>query len=279
MRGALVFSSLGCPSYNVDQIIGIASGCGYAGVSLRTVRGQNDLGSLEEFSPSRIGETRGRFEAAGIEVACVASGASFSSPDPGERRRQIETAGRYAEIARGLGSRYLRVFGGARAPGIGEEEGKDLIAEGLGAACDLAAERGIEVLLETHDSLSRGADAAEVVARADKPNLFILWDVLHSLRFGETLRETWGRIGPLVRHVHLKDASAYGPDGFDLVLLGRGRVPLREAVGLLFREGYEGSLEFEWEKGWHPEIPGPEIALPHAAGYLECLLGELSGRR
>ena len=31
---------------------------------------------------------------------------------------------------------------------------------------------------------------------------------------------------------------------------------------------YLGKLHFEWEKGWHPEIDGPEISLPHFSKYI-----------
>ena len=32
--------------------------------------------------------------------------------------------------------------------------------------------------------------------------------------------------------------------------------------------GYGGCLTFEWEKRWHPEIPGPEVAVPHFARFI-----------
>jgi sugar phosphate isomerase/epimerase len=45
------------------------------------------------------------------------------------------------------------------------------------------------------------------------------------------------------------------------VLAGRGLVPFGEVVSALRDIGYRGYASFEWEKYWHPEIEGPEIAL------------------
>jgi hypothetical protein len=35
--------------------------------------------------------------------------------------------------------------------------------------------------------------------------------------------------------------------------------------------GYDGYLTFEWEKRWHSEIPGPEVAIPHFARFIRAL--------
>jgi hypothetical protein len=45
-------------------------------------------------------------------------------------------------------------------------------------------------------------------------------------------------------------------------------VPVREMLGLLTAGGYPHWISVEWEKRWHPEITGPEVALPQ---HLELL--------
>jgi sugar phosphate isomerase/epimerase len=37
-----------------------------------------------------------------------------------------------------------------------------------------------------------------------------------------------------------------------------------EAVRVLREHGYHGFLTFEHEKRWHPNLPAPEEAFPHA---------------
>ena len=271
MELKLGFSSLGCPTYTVDQIVEAAKTFGYQGVSLRVVQGEMLLPSLSEFQPSTLPATKAKFDSVGATVLCVASGVKFTSADPVERENQLETAKKYLQIAAALGSPYVRIFGGPYPDGEDKAVVLERIVEGFRKACDFARPLGVSVLLETHDSFSRGKDAADLVRRVGKDNLFIVWDILHSLRFGESFEETWSHVGPWVRHVHLKDSTVYDEKAFDLVLLGRGRVPVQAAIELLVDHGYRGFFEFEWEKGWHPEIPGPEIAFPHGAGWLEGL--------
>ena len=31
---------------------------------------------------------------------------------------------------------------------------------------------------------------------------------------------------------------------------------------------FDGFVNFEWEKGWHPEIEEPDFAMPHFARYM-----------
>ena len=143
MELRLGFSSLGCPTYDVDQIVAAARTFGYKGVSLRTVRGESLLSSLDEFSPASIGATRAKFDGAGIEVLCVASGVRFTSPDPAERERQLGIAEQYFDIAIVLGSPYVRIFGG---PFPADQDRKLVlgwIVEGFCRACDLAKTRKV----------------------------------------------------------------------------------------------------------------------------------------
>jgi fatty-acyl-CoA synthase len=70
-----------------------------------------------------------------------------------------------------------------------------------------------------------------------------------------------------VINVHLKDARRTA-DGWQLVLLGEGDIPVEEGLRSLHAMGYDGYISVEWEKKWHPEIAEPEIAFPQ---YLRVL--------
>ena len=50
----LAFSSLSCPSCNVDELIRMARKYGYDGVELRTLENTINLWELEDFSPSML---------------------------------------------------------------------------------------------------------------------------------------------------------------------------------------------------------------------------------
>lgn len=273
----LSYSTLGSPNYDLDQVIAAATESGYTGVELRFLRGTVGLASLDEFAPEGIARTRENLESAGLEVACVDTSVRFTSPDPDERDRQLESARTYLRIASELRAPYIRVFGGPIPTDQDAAETTKLIADGLERAATAAEEFDVTVLLETHDTFSTGAQVAELLSNGMPDRFAILWDFLHSYRSGEDFTETYRILGDKVRHVHLKDSAEFSPTGFDLKLMGQGRLPVREFVAFLTKVGYDGYVSFEWEKAWHPEIEEPEVALPQYADYMTRLLAELAG--
>ncbi len=76
--------------------------------------------------------------------------------------------------------------------------------------------------------------------------------------------------------VHVKDARRRD-DGWELVPLGEGEVPVRESLAALHAAGYDGWLTFEWEKRWHPELAAPEAALPRDGEILKRWLARPAG--
>jgi sugar phosphate isomerase/epimerase len=268
----LAFSTLGCPLYSIDEIIAMAERNQYEGVGIRTVRGKSMLTDLEEFSPKGIAETAKKFKKAGLAVSCVMSGVRFTSPEAEERKTQLKIAEAYIEIAVLLESPYVRIFGGPIKPEMNEKETLDRIIEGFRKAGDLAQGRGVLLLIETHDSFATGKKTRALLDAVKHPGIAVVWDILHTIRFGETLQETWDAVGDWVKDVHIKDSLKFSPESFDLKLPGKGILPIHEAVKLLREKGWDEWLTFEWEKGWHPEIEEPEVAIPFYADYMRTLL-------
>ena len=53
--------------------------------------------------------------------------------------------------------------------------------------------------------------------------------------------------------------------------MGEGDVP-HERIFRQLKEGdFDGYFSLEWEKRWHPEIPGPEIAFPNYVEFMRNL--------
>lgn len=268
------FSTLGCPAYSVEQVAAMARDNNYDGVEIRFIRGVVDLTTLEEFTPARIAETRKVFDDAGVEVSAIDTSVRFTSADPDERAAQRELAKINCELADALGARYLRVFGGPVPDGVDADECAARIAEGLGQVADDTWSAGVQTLLETHDDFSTSAEVLPLLQQSSD-RLGVLWDFLHSYRKGELAEQTWAALGDRIKQVHVKDASTATADGFDLVLTGTGTVPLGSAVSVLINAGFEGYVDFEWEKAWHPEIEEPEVAIPHFRTALDKIIAEL----
>ncbi len=268
----LGFSTIACPDYDVDRIVALAGETGLEGIEIRFLRGTVDLTSLDELSPARIAETRRRFEDAGLRVVVVGTGVRMNSLDPAQRGQQTAAARTNLAIAQGLGTPYLRVFGGPIPRDQDHERTLDAIATGLGAVADMTAAEGVECILETHDDFCTSASVLDLYRRGASDRLGVLWDTLHSHRFGETADATWAALGPRIRHVHVKDSVKADASGFDFALTGEGTVPVGSFLDVLRRADWDGYVHFEWEKGWHPEIADADVAVPHFARVVRGLL-------
>ncbi len=273
----LGFSTLGSPAWTLEQVVDGASRYGFDGIELRMIRGEVELRKLPEFAPNRLEDARKLVRDAGLEVFCVDTSLRLGALAGNKRAEQLDEAETMFTIAQGLGAPYTRVFAGeleGRAP---TQADFPLFREQLATFAELAQSFGVKVLLETHDTCSTGRSVADLWASGSSEiPAGVLWDVLQSYRHGESFAETLSAVGERTELVHIKDSGELSPDAFDLKLIGEGVIPIREAVAQLQARGYDGYLSLEWEKGWHPELEEPEVALPHYVQAMRRILSEVA---
>jgi len=272
----LAFSTLGCPDWELREIVAAARNWGYDGVELRAVGGSLDLLDLAEFAPAQLATTRAYFEDAGIEICCVDTSCAFHSADQNERGNQVKIALGHADLAARLGASLIRVFPDRIQAGAEREATRDWIVTSL---CDVAERLpdGVNVALETHGDFARAEYAAEIVTLANHPQVKLIWDVANSVAAGDDIQHAARVVQPYLAHVHLRDARPVaGSEHWLPVLAGVGRVSFAEAVAALGELNYDGFVSFEWEKYWHPEIEAPGVALPDFIDAIRKLVGESS---
>jgi len=272
----LAFSTLGCPNWELREIVATARNLGYDGVELRAVGGTLDLLGRAEFAPAQLAATRASFEEAGLEICCVDTSCVFHSTDASERANQIKIALAHAEMAAKLGAALIRVFPDKIESGARREETRDWIAASLRELAEGTPD-GVEIGLETHGDFARAEYAAEIVSLANHPKVRLIWDVANSAAAGDEIQHAARVVQPHLAHVHLRDAKPVaGSEHWLPVLAGDGRVSFAEAVATLGALNYDGFVSFEWEKFWHPEIEEPEIALPDFINAIRELVGDRS---
>ncbi|UCC68222.1 MAG: sugar phosphate isomerase/epimerase [Armatimonadota bacterium] len=262
----LGFSTLGCAEWGLGEIVEAARTNEYEGVELRHYEGSLELAKVIADSPGGPKEFRRRFEEAGVEICCVDTSLVLT-----DRESRASDGIPLLDLAWDLAAPYLRVFGGDVPEGESREDCLKRAAEKLSHLGKLAAERGLRTLLETHDAFSTGAEVAELLDAVSEEGTGALWDLHHPVRMGEPVAETARLLARRTFHTHVKDSK----EGGGYALLGEGDIPLAALVKSLHQAGYTGYLCLEWERAWHPELAGPEVAFPQAAGYLSDLLAEL----
>lgn len=256
----LSFSTLGCPAWTLERIIEAAREYGYDALELRGLQDEMDLPLAAPFLPANRKESHRRITDAGLQVCCVDSSGVVA-------KGNLDHVKAHAELARDLGSPFVRVFGGELPSDVPRATAIERAAATLRDFGDAAQQAGVCIVLETHDAFSMGRCVAELLDAAQHPAVFALWDLHHPFRQGESLPETYGFLKDSVRHTHVKDSrnGAY-------TLMGEGDVPLLPMLDLLLDGGYDSPISLEWEKRWKPELPEPEVALPQCAAVLRAYL-------
>lgn len=281
------FSTLACPDWTWHDVLRHGPEYGYDGVELRLLSRETDLLKIADLAPSQLPTRRRELQEAGFRVAGLASSVHFDDREPSGRALQQQIGRKYIDLAVELGAEFIRVFGDV-LPAESEPAARSAmmrqVADGLHELGEAAASAGVQILLETHGDFSATPPAVEAMRLANHPQVGLVWDTHHPWRFhAEPLADTWSMLRPWVRHTHWKDsvtlpgaatsteahaaASAAaalmgGHRHADYVLFLGGEFPARECLRLLLEGGYRGWHSLEWEKMWHPELLGPEIALP-----------------
>src|SRR5262245_20113235 len=127
----LAFSTLGCPNWQLSQIVETAGRLGYDGVELRALGGTLDLLDRFEFMSRNIITTRKQFADRNLEVCCVDTSCNFHTTDRTERSVQVDSALKHAELAAELRAPLIRVFPDKIQSGATREETRDYIVESL----------------------------------------------------------------------------------------------------------------------------------------------------
>ena len=272
----LAFSTLGCPDWGLDTMIGAARRFGYEGIELRAIGGSLDLLSRAEFTAPQLALTRAYLNDEGIEICCVDTSCTFHSPDASERANQVRIALDHAELAAKLGAPLIRVFPDKIQPGAQREETRDWIVECLRAVAECIPD-GVDVALETHGDFARAEAAAEIVKLANDLRVKLIWDVANSVAAGDTIEDAGRVVQPYLAHIHLRDAKpVIGSEHWLPVLAGNGRVSFGKALVAIRELNYDGYVSFEWEKYWRPEIEEPEVALPDFINAIRNLVEDRS---
>jgi sugar phosphate isomerase/epimerase len=269
----IAFSTLAFPDATFARAVALGSSWGYTGVELRLMDGELIDPSMPAAARAAVRRTA---SAAGLPIVAVDSSIRLTDDHPDRELRQ------FLELASDWESPLVRVFGGALPgggrPGDAADRRARLAAAArvLETAAGVAERLGVAIGVETHDSFSSARVVAELLALVESPSVGAVWDSHHPHRMGERPPEIYADLGSRLLLAQVKDArrAPERADGWQLVLLGEGEVPVREMLTVLAAGGYPGWISVEWEKRWHREIEEPEVALPQHLALLGAWMNE-----
>lgn len=260
----LSFSTLGCPDWTFEKIVNFAKENGYDGIEIRTIQREMDLPKRAEFnSPEKIAETRKLIKDKEVKIVNLGASSSLHHSNPAERKKNIDEAKQFIDLADQLNCPYIRVFPNDFPKDQDRNATIDLISKGLLELGDYAKGSHVTVLLESHGQVVKSDDLETIMRAAEHEHVGLIWDIVNMWAVTkEPPRGVYQKLKKYIRHTHIKDLNTVnGKEQY--TLLGKGETPIFEAIDDLYKNGYSGYYSFEWEKLWHPEIAEPEIALAH----------------
>lgn len=259
----LSFSTIACPDWTLKQVIDSAVLHGYTALELRGIKREMDLTKAPEFStPESMKATLALMKEKGLKFVNLGASTALHMPEGPVRGKHMKEAKSFIDLAQQINCPYVRVFPNDFPKDQDRTKTIEYVATGLLELGQYAKERNVSVLLETHGAFSHSDDILKTMQAAEHPNIGLIWDISNMwTKTKEAPSVVYKRLKKYIRHTHIKDAKLLPGDKLQYVFLGKGDVPIFEAIDILAKDGYKGYYSFEWEKLWHPEIAEPELAL------------------
>ncbi|MGH2617324.1 MAG: sugar phosphate isomerase/epimerase family protein [Thermomicrobiales bacterium] len=178
---------------------------------------------------------------------------------PAQREYALDYARASLRLAQEVGAYGLTMQSGiepARGEWLDVARG---VANDLRTIGDLAADLGLELTLELHKSMlmATGQEAVALMALVDHPAVGVAIDPSHATYAGEDMAQIARALGPLVKHVHLRDGR-----GKDIMIVpGDGDVDFGDLAAALSEIGYDraAAIELEYDDARAPEVR-PDLA-------------------
>jgi sugar phosphate isomerase/epimerase len=106
----LSFSTLGCPDWSFDTIVNFAATNGYDGIEIRGIQRQMNLPECPVFSVGKISDTVKLVKDKGLKIVNLGASSELHHSDAAERKKNLDDARAFIDLAQQLHCPYIRVF-------------------------------------------------------------------------------------------------------------------------------------------------------------------------
>lgn len=252
----LAVSTLPCKEWSLEKTLRICKENGIQGLELRL--GLNSWSDIH-MSKDRSQKITEQIAECGMEITDLGTSVVISSYSE-TALEELETCMALAGRLRTKGLRimlgHFRELWSQKIP----EPDYEGICKWLERADQSAGTAGTRIWIETHNEFATGSTLKRLFTDCSLKNTRLLWDVLHPLEQGESVKETYNHVKDHLAHVHIKDGRPWeNPDKADwkYTEIGVGIVPIKAVIEQLTQDGYNGYYSLEWESLWREEIKGP----------------------
>jgi hypothetical protein len=248
---------LGAVTYNVlanmdlETVIKTLETTGFSAVELRTGHKHGVEPALT--APQREA-VKARFNRSKVRLLSFGTTCEFHSPDPAERKRQVEIGKSFIQLAHDTGAWGIKV----RPNGMPKEVPRETTIANIGAGLRELGEfgqgYGIEIWLEVHGNPTSAPPTCAAIMQATKHNnVGLCWNSNPGDVVNGSVRQSFDLLRPWLKSCHINELQS----GY----------PYRELFALMQKSKYD-----RWTLCECPESPQPERFL----AYYKALWTELN---
>lgn len=261
------FSTLGCPDWTFSEMVSTAKDLGLDAIEIRGIENEVFAPFAKPFREENIAKTIDFLNKKNIKISLLATGACVGVASHIESA--FGEAMVYTDLASKLGVKFIRIM----ITNKPQAEPADFVAAvfAFQRICDYAEKKGVIPLIETNGILAESSVMKEFMEKVNRNNSGVLWDIHHPYRyFNETAEQTYSNIGKYIKYVHIKD-SVFEDGNVKYKMLGKGDVPVKEALSLLKDNNYDSYITLEWVKRWCPDLEDAGIVFSHFSNFTSTI--------
>ena len=219
--GAVTYQVL--QGMDLETVINTLEAAGFEGVELRTTHKHGVEPSLDAAARARV---KTRFERSKVKLLSYGTTCEFQSADPAERRRQIDLAKQFVDLAHDTSAWGVKVRPNGLARGVPRETTIQNIAAGLKEVGEYGYVHGVEIWLEVHGAETQvPAAAAEIMRATNHKNVGLCWNSNPTDVVNGSVKVSFDLLRPWLMSCHINELTS----GY----------PYKELFALMRRSGYD----------------------------------------
>jgi sugar phosphate isomerase/epimerase len=234
---------LGAVTYNVlkdwdlDTLLTKLEAAGFSAVELRTGHAHGVEPSLDAAGRERV---KSRFGRSKVRLLSFGSTCEFHSPDPQERRKQVEIGKTWVDLAHDTGAWGVKV----RPNGLPKDVPVETTVHNIGACLRELGEfghgKGVEIWMEVHGRETQVPTvAASIMKATGHENVGLCWNSNATDLVNGSVRQNFDLLKKHIRNCHINELSS----GY----------PYRELFALLQQNHYDRYTLCEVQESKEPE--------------------------
>ena len=234
---------LGCVTYNLlkdmplESLITTLENVGIGAVELRTGHQHGVEPSLGTDERARV---RDRFQRSKVRLLSYGTTCEFQSPEPAERKHQIDTAKSFVDLAADTGAMAVKVRPNGLPASVPYPVTIKNIAAGLREIGEYGQSKGIEIWMEVHGRDTQEPKAsAEILTAVNHKNVGACWNSNPTDVKDGSVKQSFDLLKPFLRSAHINELS--------------NSYPWREFFHLLRDAGYKRYTLAEVAESKEPE--------------------------